>query len=76
MNDKQLTMWTVYDHPEDFPDAFIAREWLVTSSGAVASGTVIKSRSLARIRHELASYGLTCLTRSPEDDPVIVETWI
>ena len=25
----RLSMWTVYDHPSDFPDLFIARRWEV-----------------------------------------------
>jgi hypothetical protein len=25
-----LAMWTIYDHPKDFPEHFVARKWLIT----------------------------------------------
>ena len=72
----KLAMWTIYDHPTDFPDHFVAREWLVSGRGAWPSGMVIWAATLNEVRLELLSYGLTCLERSAEDDPAIVETWL
>lgn len=75
MSDK-LLMWTVYDHPADYPDHFVARRFEVDGSGARATSITIWSSGLGELRAALAGRGLTVLTRSPEDDPKIVETWL
>jgi len=69
-------MWTVYDHPRDFPKSFVARKFSVTAAGAAATSDVIISPDLTALRELMAVKGLTCLTRHPSDDPVIVETWL
>jgi hypothetical protein len=77
MIDEPLVMWTVYDHPKDHPDVFVARAWLVTGAPEpVATGSLIISATLAGVRQQLARDGLVCLARRPEDDPAIVEVWL
>jgi len=70
-----LAMWTVYDHPKDYPDHFIARKWLVGSKRAEPEATdeVIARLLCMRYVHCLPP-GLYCLARNEEDDPVVVET--
>lgn len=75
MSDK-LKMWTIYDHPADHPDAFVARLWEVDGSGFKAGSIVIWSADLEEMRAAMRSRGLTVLPRNPEDDAVIVETWL
>lgn len=63
---------TVYDHPADYPDKFVARVFDLnrpTNMAAIADTyeellEAIPTRSMARME------------RNPKDDPVIVETWI
>ena len=71
-------MWTVYDHPKDFPNCFVAREFRVAPGGKTEiTPNVIVSPSLEILRHMLlVDMHLTCLTRNEEDDPVIIETWL
>lgn len=69
-------MWTIYDHPRDFPDRFVARKWLAESWGPVATDEVMTSTKLETLRQAFASRGLTPLAASPGEDPCIVETWI
>jgi hypothetical protein len=73
-----LAMWTVYDHPSDYPDKFVARRFDIDSVGATrASGSIIVAPDLERLRDILAfEMHLTCLVRDPSDDPAIVETWL
>lgn len=71
-----LAIWTVYDHPLDYPDKFVARKSLISSDGVKQTSTVIWSPDLEVVRETLARDGLVCLERSPDDDPVIVECWI
>jgi hypothetical protein len=67
-----LSMWTVYDHPSDFPDGYVARRF----DGEQPTSDVIESADLDLVRYSLAMKGLFCLARSPGDDPVILETWL
>lgn len=74
-----LDIWTIYDHPKDFPDAFIARRFEVrstTEGGPQATADVIVSGNLKDIRREMRNRGLVCLTRQDEDDSAIIETWL
>lgn len=76
--DEALTMWTVYDHPLDAPDVFIAREWLIPPGGgeAVPGQRTLRAQTIDDIREQLADWGLVRLMRSPGDDPRIVESWL
>ncbi|HET9538090.1 MAG TPA: hypothetical protein VFP43_22545 [Mesorhizobium sp.] len=72
-----LRMWTVYDHPKDYPDCYVARMFEVDAEGPRATGSIIIMESLERLRDTLAfEMHLTPMKRNPEDDPVIVETWL
>jgi len=71
-----LPLWVIYDHPRDFPDAFVVRCQTVDGTGVTIAPCARLFPSLARARAWLAQQGLTCLAREPEDDPVIVETWL
>jgi hypothetical protein len=69
-------MWTVYDHPKDFPNEFIARRFEVDGKGARATADILTSSSLDLLRSELVHRGLTVINRLPADDPKIVEVWL
>jgi len=71
-----LDIWTVYDHPSDMPDKFVARRFVVDATGPRATKDVLASPDLAALREGLEMLGLTPLARSPEDDPKIVESWL
>lgn len=67
-----LSMWTIYDHPKDHPFHYVARRFVLDRPTA----DVIVDASLAALRRLFAERGLVCLDRAPDDDPVIVETWV
>lgn len=71
-----LSMWTVYDHPRDYPKGFIARRFEVDGRGARPTRDVMVSDDLDALRLMLMKRGLTALARNEEDDPKIVETWL
>jgi hypothetical protein len=71
-----LLMWTVYDHPTDYPTLFVARCHIVGPDGSKPSDSVITSESLEIVRAMMLEMGLTCLTRDPNDNPKIIETWL
>jgi len=70
----RFSIWTVYDHPSDYPDCFVARRFELDTP----TGDVITAPTLAALRAKLevmADVGY-CLPRDPRDDPNIVECWI
>lgn len=67
-----LSLWTIYDHPRDFPNNYVARRFELEQP----TSDVILSSDLESLRAELMARGLVCLTRNPADDPVILETWL
>lgn len=72
-----LAMWTVYDHPRDYPDKFVARRFDVDADGPRPSASIIITETLEMLREILAKdLHLTPLDRNEGDDPVIVETWL
>lgn len=71
-----LSMWTVYDHPTDYPEGFIARRWAIGKGTMTATAEVMLSADLDGIRDAMTGLGLTPLPRQDGDDPCIVETWL
>ena len=71
-----LSMWTVYDHPADFKDHFVARRHETSSAISVATSDIIISKDLDVLREAMLFCGLICMTRDPNDDPNIVEVWM
>lgn len=76
MSDNVLRMWTIYQHPNDYPDLYVARLFEVDGNGSRPTGSIVIAETLDRLREEMIHMGLTPINRSPEDDPVIVETWL
>lgn len=71
-----LPMWTIYDHPKDYPHVFVARRWLVDAKGAQWTDLVLIDDDIGRLRLEMERRGLIKLDRHPDDDPVVLETWV
>ena len=71
-----LSIWVVYDHPADWPQYFVARRHLATGPDFGPTEDMILDVDLERIRTALVMKGLTRLPRYPEDDDVILETWL
>ena len=67
-----LEIWTVYDHPTDFPDMFVARKF----NGGEPTKDHITSPDIDQIRYAFEELGLVRVMRHPSDDPCIVETWL
>ena len=73
-----LVMWTVYKHPKDYPDEYVARKFVITEDFYRPSNESISSRSLRDVRNVLRSLyrGLIQLKRPPDDEPHIVGVWL
>lgn len=77
-NDNALEMFTIYDHPIDFPDSFAVVQSFATGGKIRRGLTWSGAPTLEEARDWIltARPGLVCLTRHPDDDAVIVETWL
>jgi hypothetical protein len=70
-----VELWTVYDHPLDFPDRWVARRWLTYRDGTMCGDYHVTASTLEGVR-KLLPPGLHRLARDPSDDAKIVETWL
>lgn len=73
---EKFYMWTVYDHPKDFPTMFVARKFRITMSGAYPTPEIMTHKKLDAIRAWMQAQHLSCLPRQPNDDAKIVEVWL
>lgn len=70
-----LEMFTIYDHPKDYPNHFVVRKWIIHGPEPEPGSVLSLSETLDAARNSIPA-GLVCLSRNVEDDPVIVETWV
>jgi hypothetical protein len=65
-----LGIWTIFDHPDDFPETFVARLF-----EGITPTIYIVAGDLPLLRECMMRSGLTYMARTPGDDAYIVETW-
>jgi len=75
MRSEALSIWTVYDHPLDRPDDFVARRFEILRMHVTATNDVLTAPTLEQLRDKLPP-GLTLLPREALDDAKIVESWV
>lgn len=64
--------WTVYDHPSDYPNSFVARRWVTVRDQVAATNEMFTAETVEELG-ALLPRGLVCFPRAPSDDPAIVE---
>lgn len=70
-----LRQWTIYEHPDDWPEWYVVREFRITREGVEPSPVATLAVDLETAR-KIVPQGLYCLGRAPDDDPCIAEVWI
>lgn len=71
-----LKQWTLYDRSPEYPDHYMARLFLIHKGSVEATGTIRLSKHPQSLRIELFEHGFVRMSRSPDDDPLIMETWL
>jgi hypothetical protein len=72
---ERLPMFTITDHPSDWPEFYVARLFL-TLPECEPMQVVIMDRDLDRLRETMVALGGVNIHREPGDLPVIVESWM
>jgi hypothetical protein len=67
-----MSVWTIYNRPKDHPQGYIARRHEAGKGPTVDTVT----GELDEIRQIFWQVGLLKLSRSAEDEPQIVESWV
>jgi hypothetical protein len=75
-NDRLLTIFVIYQNPSDYPGKFVVRAQDALPSGEVRPHPDCIVCDTIEQARETVPPGLVLLTRAPDDDPVIYETWI
>jgi hypothetical protein len=73
-----LNIWTVYDHPNDFPHSYVARRFEVgpgNDGRPLVTGDILQGE-LETIRKSFHQCGLCCMPRNETDDIKIIESWL
>jgi len=68
---KNLTNWTIYKHPKDYPDKVVARKFILDKP----TSEIIIGNTIEEVRSGIPK-GLTRFLPDERDDSVIVETWL
>ena len=74
-------MWVIYDHPPDFPQGFIARQFFLKPGVPryqLPTDKTLTGDTIEAVRAQLLqSRSITNIGRhQDETDPLVVETWI
>jgi hypothetical protein len=70
-----LQIWTVYEWPDDYPDGYVARLFLVGKDRNGPTTQAFYGPTLQSVRDQLPP-GLARLPREPNDEAQIVEVWL
>jgi hypothetical protein len=76
MEDLIIKIYTIYKNPSDYPDKHVVRLWEVSKEGVLPhTNPIIVCDTLEQARLAIPK-GLVSTGRKPDDDPVIVESYI
>ncbi len=67
----RIPLVCIYDHPTDYPEAFVARVWDATRPTHI----IATAATVEALREKIPSQ-MVRLDRQANDDPCIVEVWI
>jgi len=73
LSDMKLPMFTLYDHPKDFPTKIVARLWEGTVSRPTNAALLFDTLEQAR---EMFEGRYAWLERGPADDPCIIGVYL
>ena len=77
MNPDDFSVWTLFDHPSDYPDCYVARRFSVRIGGPTEDVVTGDSPGQVLLKiQEIDPNACTFIPRDPRDDPKIMGIWI
>lgn len=70
-----MKIFTIYDHPRDYPDNFVVRGFDISDTGPAPDLNCTLANTLEEARKAIPS-GLINVGRFSDDDAAILEVWI
>jgi len=70
-----MDLYTIYDHPKDYPDKIVVRRWFIGRGKTEDKGVWCLAKTLEEARESLPE-GLVNISRYSEDDYGIIESWV
>jgi hypothetical protein len=70
---REMLLWVIYQSPSDYPGRFVARPHNALEQRVLTA--ILIANTLNELRTKVPA-GLALLAREPNDDPVIIETWV
>lgn len=74
-----LSIFTIYDHPTDYPHHFVVREFIITKEGCFPAQSLFLQMGDLDVLHaamRLQKPGLIFLPRQDDDDPKIIGVYL
>lgn len=71
----ELSLWAITENPSDFPGKFVARRFIIGAGVYAVTVDHHVADTLEDVRAMLPGH-LVRLPRDPDDEPIIVESWI
>jgi hypothetical protein len=71
-----LPVYTIFDHPLDYPDHFVLRVSYALRTGQPIPGELIGIAKTLEGARKMLPPGLTCVGREAADEVQIVESWL
>jgi hypothetical protein len=70
-----VTIWTVYQYPDDYPDRWVLRGYDVLPGALLPHRVFFVAGTLDEVRAKVPPATL-CIGRQPGDHPAIYECWV
>jgi hypothetical protein len=71
-----LSMWVIYDHPRDYPEKYVVRRHVVEYPGTYRPTEDYSLHDTLNDARKAIPHWTVRLERHPQDDVVILETWL
>jgi hypothetical protein len=73
---ERLCFWVIYARPSDYPDHYVIRRQYVNQDGSISYNMNSHLFPDLQSARQFIPTGRIRFNRSPDDDPVIVESWL
>lgn len=75
--EERLVHYVLQEKPSDYPDKYVLRKWAIVAPGQLQKlGIQMVEADVNVIHQQMQEAGLVWVGRHPDDDPVILRTYM